>query len=381
MVKGQGQGGDQYAVAMRGGLAAITEVQLRLLLADPATSRQIGQQEPTPLSLSDFAAIPKLDDLAPARRRATGDHAAAGRRRHRRGVRGGPRRRGRRRGAGAGAARRTSPPRWPPGSVPRRARCWPTTCASRPGRGAVVEAVLGARARPAGRCRWSPTWAAGTRCRAPTCWTRSASAGSRRYGVPASLVALLPAGPALDPEAARAPGRRELTGRCRMNRYPQVLRRGLPRLDAGRYRRRRTYVSAGRRGRCPRWTVTRGNQSQGNGVTFEWPRHRQTPTVMEATAKKFEAVNDSLQSMLTRLMSRARGAADARGRVPVGARSRRSSRRGPRTSRRSSGRSPRPRPRSAPPASSTARPTPRRPAGSPPPTAASTCRSESSGEG
>jgi type VII secretion protein EccB len=65
VVKGQGEGSDQYAVAIRGGLAAITELQMRLLLADPATSERIGQQEPTALSLSDFTRITKLNNLAP----------------------------------------------------------------------------------------------------------------------------------------------------------------------------------------------------------------------------------------------------------------------------------------------------------------------------
>lgn len=65
VVRGQGANRDQYAVAVRNGLAAITEVQMRLLLADPATRDRIGQTTPTNLSLSDFTAAPKVDDLVP----------------------------------------------------------------------------------------------------------------------------------------------------------------------------------------------------------------------------------------------------------------------------------------------------------------------------
>ncbi|PZG02043.1 type VII secretion protein EccB [Micromonospora deserti] len=52
-------GGRQYAVALRDGLAGITELQASLLLA------RTGQKEPEPITLGRFAALPKLPDLAP----------------------------------------------------------------------------------------------------------------------------------------------------------------------------------------------------------------------------------------------------------------------------------------------------------------------------
>ncbi|PWU50338.1 type VII secretion protein EccB [Micromonospora sp. S4605] len=52
-------GGRQYAVALRDGLAGITELQASLLLA------RTGQREPESITLGRFAALPKLPDLAP----------------------------------------------------------------------------------------------------------------------------------------------------------------------------------------------------------------------------------------------------------------------------------------------------------------------------
>jgi type VII secretion protein EccB len=53
-------GGRQYAVAERGGLAGITELQAALLLA------RTGQGEPEPITLGRFAALPKLPGRVPA---------------------------------------------------------------------------------------------------------------------------------------------------------------------------------------------------------------------------------------------------------------------------------------------------------------------------
>ncbi|TDC56754.1 type VII secretion protein EccB [Micromonospora sp. KC207] len=53
-------GGRQYAVALAGGLAGITELQASLLLA------RTGQGEPEAMTLGRFAALPKLPDLAPS---------------------------------------------------------------------------------------------------------------------------------------------------------------------------------------------------------------------------------------------------------------------------------------------------------------------------
>ncbi|MFI9638986.1 type VII secretion protein EccB [Micromonospora sp. NPDC051925] len=52
-------GGRQYAVAERDGLAGITELQAALLMA------RTGQDEPDPITLGRFAALPKVPDLVP----------------------------------------------------------------------------------------------------------------------------------------------------------------------------------------------------------------------------------------------------------------------------------------------------------------------------
>jgi len=52
-------GGRQYAVAERGGLAGVTELQAALLLA------RTGQGDPKPITLGRFAALPKLPDRVP----------------------------------------------------------------------------------------------------------------------------------------------------------------------------------------------------------------------------------------------------------------------------------------------------------------------------
>ncbi|MFG1901407.1 type VII secretion protein EccB [Micromonospora carbonacea] len=52
-------GGRQYAVALAGGLAGVTELQATLLLA------RTGQGEPEAMTLGRFAALPKLPDLVP----------------------------------------------------------------------------------------------------------------------------------------------------------------------------------------------------------------------------------------------------------------------------------------------------------------------------
>lgn len=54
-------GGRQYAVALRDGLAGITQVQADLLIGDPLT----GQAVPTVLGQGEYAALPKLGRLVP----------------------------------------------------------------------------------------------------------------------------------------------------------------------------------------------------------------------------------------------------------------------------------------------------------------------------
>ncbi|MEU8312727.1 MULTISPECIES: type VII secretion protein EccB [unclassified Micromonospora] len=186
-------GGRQYAVAQRGGLAGITELQAALLLA------RTGQGEPEPITLGRFAALPKLPGLVP----------------------GGP----------------TAPPAVPPGlaaaeggalcaragddtgvreirlgvTVPDPAaaarppggRAGPADeVVVEPGRGALVEAAA------------SPGATGGAICVVTDLGRRYALTGAdvpamlgyanvRPVRLPAGVVDLLPAGSPLDPEAAR----------------------------------------------------------------------------------------------------------------------------------------------------------------------------------
>jgi type VII secretion protein EccB len=58
------QGGTrQYAVATRAGLAGATPVQADLLLADPAARRTVGQSAPTPLSPGEFTTVARISKL------------------------------------------------------------------------------------------------------------------------------------------------------------------------------------------------------------------------------------------------------------------------------------------------------------------------------
>ena len=187
-------GGRQYAVAQRGGLAAITELQAALLLA------RTGQREPEPITLGRFAALPKLPGLVPGGasappavppRLAAAESGAicaragddAGVREIRLGVT----------APDLAAATRT------PGGRAGLA----DEVVVEPGRGALVEAVS------------APGATGGTVCVVTDLGRRYALtgtdvpgmlgyAGVRPARLPAALVDLLPAGSPLDPEAARA---------------------------------------------------------------------------------------------------------------------------------------------------------------------------------
>jgi type VII secretion protein EccB len=201
VVRGQGGGGDQYAVAVRGGLAVVTEVQLRLLLADPDTRERLGQSEPTPLALSDFVAIRKVDDLVPegaAPPATTPKMAAADAGAVCAVVRD---------DAGVAEVRLQPDPPDVSGALATGERSAQGTVLAdyvrvEPGRGAVVEAV--SQPGTSGGAL-SVVTDLGRRYAVPD----AAVLGTLGLGVtpvrvPASVVALLPAGPALDPEAARA---------------------------------------------------------------------------------------------------------------------------------------------------------------------------------
>lgn len=201
VVQAQGGVGEQYAVALRAGLAAITEVQVRLLLADPATGEEIGQSEPTELALSDFVAIPKLDDLAPPDAAppaeipalAPSDGAVCAVATDDGGVS----------EVRAGAQFPDIGAAMPAGGRARDGSVLVDFVMVEPGRGAVVESVS-APGAPGGTL--SVVTDLGRRYAVPGADVLSSlGLAVKPVRVPANIVALLPAGPALDPKVARNP--------------------------------------------------------------------------------------------------------------------------------------------------------------------------------
>ncbi|MDG4833887.1 type VII secretion protein EccB [Solwaraspora sp. WMMD1047] len=191
MVESQG-GGRQYAVATRDGLATITELQADLILTD------LGQDAPTPLSQNRFAGLRKVGDLVPpgptALPASTPDLVPAG----------SGAVCGRVRDDGAGFELRTG------ADVPDLTGAVPGPGGAadhvwvQPGRGAVVEAVPapgasgGAISIVTDLGRRHPVTSAEV-------LRRLGYGGVTPARLPAGLVALVPAGRALDPEAALAP--------------------------------------------------------------------------------------------------------------------------------------------------------------------------------
>ncbi|SDZ35908.1 type VII secretion protein EccB [Micromonospora pattaloongensis] len=198
VVESQG-GGRQFAVAQRDGLAGITQVQADLLITALG-----GQSRPTPLSQGRFNTIEKLPELVPSGAAAppastpklaeTSAGAVCGQVRDDGGVfelR-----------VGAAAPDVTNAPRTGARSAEGGALADHVVVA--PGRGAVVEAAA------------APGATGGAISVVTDLGRRYAVAGgdvlaTLGYGgvkplrLPASLVALVPAGRALDPAAARAP--------------------------------------------------------------------------------------------------------------------------------------------------------------------------------
>nr|MDT0660071.1 type VII secretion protein EccB [Micromonospora sp. DSM 115978] len=193
VVESQG-GGRQYAVAARRGLAMITELQADLLLTD------LGQHSPTALSQTRFASLPKLGDLVPpgplAAPPTTPELVPAdagticGRVRDEGGVS--------ELRVGSGLPELAGAPVGA-GDVPAA-----DLVLVPPGRGAVVEAVA------------APGATGGAVSVVTDLGRRYAVSDPQALGVlgyggvtparlPAALVVLVPAGPALDPDAALAP--------------------------------------------------------------------------------------------------------------------------------------------------------------------------------
>ena len=188
-VVGSQGGARQYAVALRDGLAGITQVQADLLLT------ALRQDAPTELTQGRFAAIPKLADLVPTDPAAppavTPTLAAA---------------------ASGGVCARVRDDNGVsdlrtgavvPAGVPAAAALVDAVVVE-PGRGALVEAAAAPGATGGGLSvitdlgRRHPVAADGV-------LPMLGYGKVKPVRLPASLVALVPAGPALDPEAARTP--------------------------------------------------------------------------------------------------------------------------------------------------------------------------------
>jgi type VII secretion protein EccB len=201
----QSQGGErQYAVAMRNGLAEITQVQADLILTDPNTKRLVGQKSPNSLGQADFGSARKATSLVPQGAQAppaqtpnlvtqdSGATCAV--------IRDDT-------GVAEMRVRATVPD--VSNATPTGARTTDGTALAdlvvvQPGRGAVVESAS------------APGATGGALSVVTDQGVRYAVANRGvlamlGYGsvqpvrVPANLVALLPAGRALDPDAARAP--------------------------------------------------------------------------------------------------------------------------------------------------------------------------------
>lgn len=198
-------GGEQYAVGLRTGLAEITQVQAALILGDPRTAEEVGQKQPTKLNSGEYANLRKANSLVPkddedalpptVPRVATpqqGTICVV--------IRG---------DSGVSDVRiETDVPDASDAARTGERTEGGTVLADlvvvQPGRGAVVEA---APAPGAGGGALSVVTDLGVRYAVPSLDVLGmlGYGGVRPVRMPASLVSLLPAGRALDPEAARAP--------------------------------------------------------------------------------------------------------------------------------------------------------------------------------
>ena len=198
----------QYAVAVGDGLADITQVQADLLLADPTTPHAAG---PTPLSQAAYSSAVRAATFIP-----TGDASppATTPELARPGTEGGvcasiPD------GGGATRIGLTPSATRTPGEVPAASAATgpPASGAGvvtadwiavAPGRGAVVESLAGADA-PNGALAFVSDLGVRHPVPSPDVLTMLGYSGVRPQRMPAAVVALLPAGRALDPVAARQP--------------------------------------------------------------------------------------------------------------------------------------------------------------------------------
>jgi type VII secretion protein EccB len=200
VIKSQG-GGEQYAVAMRGGLAGITPLQANLLLSDQETST-VNREQATELSLADFTRIDKLPEAvsggaappptAPKFASAESGAVCAVIRAD----------------SGVAELRAGVPPPEVSDAVATGARSAQGTVLADyvkvpAGRGAVVEAMPA----PGAPGSLSIVTSLGRRYAVPDAEVLGVLGygGVRPVRLPAGVVALLPGGPGLDPAAARVP--------------------------------------------------------------------------------------------------------------------------------------------------------------------------------
>lgn len=203
VVRTQG-GGRQYAVALRDGLANVTQVQVDILLTDDRTAELIGQTEPTEMSQGRFAQVPKLPDLVPAGPTAPPASTPA-----LTGVDG---------GAICGVVRDDAGVTEIRVGVAMPNVADAARTASRAAEGTVLAdyVLVGPGRAVVVQSAAAPGAPGGTVCLVTDLGRRYAIANAQVLGMlgyadvkpvrlPAGVVALLPAGRALDPEAARAP--------------------------------------------------------------------------------------------------------------------------------------------------------------------------------
>jgi len=184
--------GRQHAVALAGGLAPVTPFQAALLIGDPATVDRVRQTAPTPLPPGEYAALPKTTfpgswDGLPVEvpRLATPDPAATVCT-----------------VAGGGLVVGSAPPRGAAISVASVGLADEVSLP--PGRGAVV---LSRAAPDATDGVLYLVTDLGVRYQVPSpdVLAMLGYAGATPVPLPAEIVALLPTGPGLYPQAARAP--------------------------------------------------------------------------------------------------------------------------------------------------------------------------------
>jgi type VII secretion protein EccB len=191
-------GARQFAVVLAGGLAPISQVQADLLLSDPARVAKLGQSRADPMSQADFSQAPAADLPAAA----AGLPDVTPRLVHPSLVDGGVCARF---DGTQGAARIAVDVPLPAADpVPAHGASLADRILVPPGRGAVVEAAAAPGAPGGVVCVLTDL---GLRYPVPTVDVLGmlGYAAVHPVRVPASLVALVPAGHVLDPAAARAP--------------------------------------------------------------------------------------------------------------------------------------------------------------------------------